>query len=242
MPASLVRGEAVVGGRVIMMAFATRDEPEQVLVPMIAANRPATRPGNPRAESPTTRRAAGEDCLTFYESCRSGNIGIAISRAEPSDCEKTQTGGRIPAASRYRSSPEHAPQVAEELRPRPYVESVPDSAPPEDEIIGRIMADDSQHPAAAAAAASPNAAMHRPQIDRQLSRIVDSWSNLAPATREAIGAILDGRPNAAGHIPNAGTRGGEARRRKPARAKDRAAADAAEPRQRRTRKTATPPQ
>jgi hypothetical protein len=230
-----------------MMAFAKRDEPEQVLVPMIPGNRAAIRPGSPRAESPTTRWAAGEGCLTFYESCRSGNIGVAITPTEPSDREETGTAGRIPAASRYRPSPENAPQVAEELRPRPRVErpdvpahGAPDSTLSEDELIGHIMAEDSQRPAAAAAAASPSPAMRRPRLDPQLSQLVDSWSNLSPAAREAIAAILDGGPRAAGCVPNAGARAGEAQRRKPPRAKDRAVPETAEPRRRRTRKTTTP--
>ena len=225
-----------------MMAFAKRDEPEQVLVPMIPGNRPATRPGTPRTESPAARSVAGGGCLTFYESYRSGNIGIAITSAEPSDREETGTGGGIPAAPRYRPSPENAPQIAEESRPRPRAESTPDFGSSEDEIIGQIMANDSQRPAVAAAVSSPRAAMHRPQIDPQLSRIVDAWSNLSPMAREAIVAILDGKPHAAGRIPSAGARAGEAQRRKPARGKDRPVPDAAEPRRRRTRKTATPPQ
>jgi hypothetical protein len=228
-----------------MMAFAKRDEPEQVLVPMIPENRPATRPGTPRAESPTTRRAAGEGCLTFYESCRSGNIGVAITSAEPSDREESSgvpawNGAAASTASAYQAAAGGAPaETALDDGFLPY--GAPDSPPSEDELIGHIMAEDSRRPGAAAAA-SPSAAMHRPQIDPQLSRIVDAWPNLSSTAREAIAAILDGGPQTAGRIPDAGARGGGAQRRKPTRGKDRAVSDAAEPRRRRTRKTPTPSQ
>jgi hypothetical protein len=222
-----------------MMAFANRDEPEQVLVRMIPGARPAARPGASRTESPTKSPAAAQEYVTFYESCRSGNIGIAVAPSGLSPHEETGAAERILAAHQYRPSPESAPAETALRDFRAY--GTPDSAPTEDELIGQIMASDSQRPAAAAAISSPTAAMRRPQIDPQLSRIVDAWPGLSPATREAVAAILDAGPFAAGQVPR-GARTVVAQRRKPARAKDRAVAETAEPGPRRTRKTASPPQ
>ena len=256
MPASLVGGEALVGGRVVMMALAKRDEPEQVLVRMIPAARPAARSATPQTESPAQGPAAGQECVTFYESSRSGNIGIAVTSSPRSAYEETGVAERILAAEQERLPIRPRDTIANtELGSRSALDGAPssttlhafrpcgslDSAPSENEVIGHIMASDSKRPAAAALLPSPKAAMHQPPIDPQLSRIVDAWPGLAPTARQAVIAILDALPHASGAIPGDAGRV-DAERRKPARAKDRAAPARTEPRRRRSRKPASPPQ
>lgn len=244
-----------------MMAFAKRDEPEQMLVRMIPGTRPAIRPVSPRAESPP-KGPSVEEYVTFYESRRSGNVGISVAPSASSAHEAVAAAERILAAQPCGSSPE---TQAERSRVEPRIAaasttadsprvaggiptgrtlhdfrawSAAERAPTEDEIIGRIMACDCQRPAAAAAISSPTAAMHRPQFDAQLSRIVDAWPGLPSTTREAVVAVLDSPPEAGGRVPS-GARTVAAPRRKPSRAKR--VSESAETGRRRTPKAASPP-
>jgi hypothetical protein len=247
-----------------MMAFAKRDEPEQVLVRMIPGVRLASRPGDPRTESPP-QAAAVQEYVTFYESRRSGNVGIAVTPAAAPAHEEMAAAERILAAHSFGVSPEDR---AERLGPEPRtaaastaprsepchggtpatattrdfgVCSAPEPIPSEDEIIGHIMACDCQRPAVAAALSLPTVAMHRPQVDPQLSRIVDAWAGLPPTTREAVVELVNPRPYAARRAP-VGARTVSVPRRKPARAKDPAVAESPGTGRRRTRKAADPPQ
>jgi hypothetical protein len=247
-----------------MMAFAKRDEPEQVLVRMIPGVRPASRPGGPRTEPPPPT-AAPQEYVTFYESRGSGNVGIAVTPAAAPAHEEMAAAERILAAHSFGVSPENR---EERLGPEPRAAAAspaarsepcqcgnpanatsrgfgvcgaPESIANEDEIIGRMMACDCQRPAPAASLSSPTVAMHRPQVDPQLSRIVDAWAGLPPTTREAVVALVNPRPYAARRVPT-GAQTVSVPRRKPARAKEQAPSESQGTGRRRTRKAADPPQ